>query len=86
MTLHDDILFSHTYDESSYNLVIEGVYFRYLVRKASCSPPYSACTLKPDLAILPHGDMTEVGEKGKFLIERFCEHLIVRASCRYHSK
>ena len=23
------------------------------------------CALNPDLALLPHGDMTEVGEKGK---------------------
>ncbi|KAG6375249.1 ABC transporter type 1, transmembrane domain-containing protein [Boletus reticuloceps] len=50
-TVRENILFSHTYDESFYNLVIE------------------ACALKPDLAILPQGDMTEVGEKGKFLME-----------------
>lgn len=25
-----------------------------------------ACALAPDLALLPQGDMTEVGEKGKF--------------------
>ncbi|KAI9460421.1 P-loop containing nucleoside triphosphate hydrolase protein [Boletus coccyginus] len=45
-TVRDNILFSHAYDESFYNLVIE------------------ACALKPDLAVLPQGDMTEVGEKG----------------------
>jgi hypothetical protein len=26
---------------------------------------YLGCALGPDLALLPHGDMTEVGEKGK---------------------
>ncbi|KAF8436032.1 hypothetical protein L210DRAFT_3632182 [Boletus edulis BED1] len=45
-TVRENILFSHTYDESFYKLVIE------------------ACALKPDLAVLPQGDMTEVGEKG----------------------
>ncbi|KAI6037805.1 P-loop containing nucleoside triphosphate hydrolase protein [Pisolithus marmoratus] len=45
-TVRDNILFSHEYDETFYNLVIE------------------ACALKPDLALLPQGDLTEVGEKG----------------------
>ncbi|KAG8218162.1 P-loop containing nucleoside triphosphate hydrolase protein [Butyriboletus roseoflavus] len=45
-TVRDNILFSHVYDESFYNLVIE------------------ACALESDLAALPQGDMTEVGEKG----------------------
>lgn len=39
------------------------------------SPLCSACALKPDLEVLPQGDMTEVGEKGEYLIERLCEHL-----------
>ena len=26
-----------------------------------------ACALKPDLALLPEGDLTEVGEKGEFI-------------------
>ncbi|EAU90288.2 metal resistance protein YCF1 [Coprinopsis cinerea okayama7 len=45
-TVRNNILFSHEYDETFYNLVVE------------------ACALGPDLALLPHGDMTEVGEKG----------------------
>ncbi|TFK18058.1 metal resistance protein YCF1 [Coprinopsis marcescibilis] len=45
-TVKDNILFSHEYDETFYNLVLE------------------ACALGPDLALLPQGDMTEVGEKG----------------------
>ncbi|KAL4264103.1 ATP-binding cassette transporter C [Pleurotus pulmonarius] len=45
-TVRENIVFSHEYDETFYNLVIE------------------ACALTPDLALLPQGDMTEVGEKG----------------------
>ncbi|KAF9779193.1 metal resistance protein YCF1 [Thelephora terrestris] len=45
-TIKDNILFSHHYDETFYNLVLD------------------ACALRPDLALLSHGDMTEVGEKG----------------------
>ena len=30
------------------------------------------CALGPDLALLPHGDMTEVGEKGKVDFVIFC--------------
>ncbi|KAF8159727.1 multidrug resistance-associated ABC transporter [Crassisporium funariophilum] len=45
-TVRENILFSHEYDETFYNLVIEG------------------CALGQDLALLPQGDMTEVGEKG----------------------
>ncbi|KAF5362251.1 hypothetical protein D9756_002523 [Leucocoprinus leucothites] len=45
-SVRENILFSHEYDETFYNLVIE------------------ACALGPDLALLPDGDSTEVGEKG----------------------
>ncbi|EIN06055.1 multidrug resistance-associated ABC transporter [Punctularia strigosozonata HHB-11173 SS5] len=45
-TIRDNILFSHTYDETFYNLVLD------------------ACALRPDLALLAQGDLTEVGEKG----------------------
>ncbi|KAF9054330.1 multidrug resistance-associated ABC transporter [Panaeolus papilionaceus] len=45
-TVRENILFFHEYDETFYNLVIEG------------------CALGQDLALLPNGDMTEVGEKG----------------------
>ncbi|KAJ8516868.1 hypothetical protein ONZ45_g5873 [Pleurotus djamor] len=45
-SVRENILFSHEYDETFYNMVIE------------------ACALGPDLALLPDGDMTEVGEKG----------------------
>lgn len=45
-SVRDNILFSHEYDETFYNLVVE------------------ACALGQDLAVLPQGDLTEVGEKG----------------------
>ncbi|KAF9054322.1 metal resistance protein YCF1 [Panaeolus papilionaceus] len=45
-TVRENILFFHEYDETFYNLVVEG------------------CALGPDLALLPDGDLTEVGEKG----------------------
>lgn len=31
-----------------------------------------ACALRPDLAILPQGDMTEIGEKVTYLSFTFC--------------
>ncbi|RDB20896.1 Metal resistance protein YCF1 [Hypsizygus marmoreus] len=45
-TVRENILFSHEYDETFYNMVVE------------------ACALGQDLALLPQGDLTEVGEKG----------------------
>ena len=62
-TIKDNILFSHHYDETFYNLVLDG----------ECSNPsnctvthvgFIACALRPDLVLLSDGDMTEVGEKG----------------------
>ncbi|KAI9464554.1 P-loop containing nucleoside triphosphate hydrolase protein [Lactarius psammicola] len=46
-SIRDNILFSHEYDETFYNLVLD------------------ACALRPDLELMPNGDSTEVGEKGK---------------------
>jgi hypothetical protein len=65
-TVRENILFSHEYDETFYNLVVEGNAY------VCCSFGYFpltafaplACALGPDLALLPDGDMTEVGEKG----------------------
>ncbi|KAF8892115.1 multidrug resistance-associated ABC transporter [Infundibulicybe gibba] len=45
-SVRENILFSHEYDETFYNLVLD------------------ACALNQDLALLPQGDLTEVGEKG----------------------
>ena len=45
MTLRENILFGHPFDQERYNRVIE------------------SCALLPDLAILPAGDNTEIGEK-----------------------
>ncbi len=62
-TIRDNITFSHEYDEVFYNLVLDGEPLR------SCFTglliPYAACALKPDLSLMPEGDLTEVGEKGE---------------------
>ena len=62
-TIKDNILFSHHYDDTFYNLVLDG--------ENHCSNSFApadigfaACALRPDLALLSNGDMTEVGEKG----------------------
>jgi hypothetical protein len=47
-----------------YNLVIEGMHMINLVRLGLTFS--IACALKPDLELLPQGDLTEVGEKGMF--------------------
>ena len=39
-TVRDNILFSHEYDESFYNLVIEGAYRCYSIQMAS-NPPFA---------------------------------------------
>jgi ATP-binding cassette subfamily C (CFTR/MRP) protein 1 len=68
-SIRDNILFSHEYDETFYNLVLDGA--------CGSSRPYRffdfiflsiACALRPDLALLPNGDLTEVGEKGNVII------------------
>jgi len=44
-----------------------------------------ACSLRPDLLMLPHGDQTEIGEKVKH--ERFCycrfsnENFLMKTNC-----
>lgn len=72
-SVRENILFSHEYDETFYNLVVEG-------RTPFCPPGahwrlmrffLSACALGPDLALLPQGDLTEVGEKGESIPSTF---------------
>ena len=63
--MRDNILFSHEYDEIFYNLVIEGLFIMYMLSFDELQITHLGCALGPDLALLPHGDMTEVGEKGK---------------------
>ena len=62
-TVRDNILFFHKYDEVFYDLVLDGKLgpfcaFLRIPRRVL------ACALRQDLAALPNGDMTEVGEKG----------------------
>jgi len=63
-TVRENIIFFHEYEETFYNLVIEGEY-----RWFACwlSDTLVGCALGQDLALLPNGDLTEVGEKGKLL-------------------
>ena len=64
-SIKDNILFSHKYDEVFYTLVLDGT-----CRGSRWLPPALftfhpiACALRPDLALMADGDMTEVGEKG----------------------
>jgi ATP-binding cassette subfamily C (CFTR/MRP) protein 1 len=62
-TIKDNILFSHHYDETFYNLVLDGE--RHQAGSAALTHLQpTACALRPDLTLLSKGDMTEVGEKG----------------------
>lgn len=72
-TVRDNILFSHEYDESFYDLVVEGTCFRCSTGNHVRLVSWTACALKPDLVILSQGDMTEVGEKGEYLMEKCCD-------------
>jgi hypothetical protein len=56
--------------------------------RRECLPHHlrSACALKADLAVLPQGDMTEVGEKGELLVEAPCKYLTKVWSCRHHCR
>ncbi|KAH9830264.1 metal resistance protein YCF1 [Rhodofomes roseus] len=49
-TIRENILFSHVYDPEFYDAVLHG--------------KSTACALNEDLAALPDGDLTQVGEKG----------------------
>ena len=43
------------------------VWSLYMLSYDELQMPYLGCSLGPDLALLPQGDMTEVGEKGKHI-------------------
>ena len=62
-TIKDNILFSHQYDDTFYNLVLDGER-HHLNNCVLTNFEPTACALGPDLALLSNGDMTEVGEKG----------------------
>lgn len=68
-TVKDNILFAHEYDEEYYNLVLDGKGFLDSDMKRRTNLPPLACALRPDLALLPQGDMTEVGEKGMRFVQ-----------------
>jgi ATP-binding cassette, subfamily C (CFTR/MRP), member 1 len=74
-SIRDNILFSHEFDEAFYNLVLDGECFRD--HRRLCAPHTDhlsvACALRPDLELLPNGDMTEVGEKGIPVVSISCD-------------
>lgn len=67
-SVRDNITFYRHFDEEFYNVVLDG---ESTLRRDSITDgsltvlcPPLACALRPDLTLLPQGDMTEVGEKG----------------------
>lgn len=64
-TVRENILFSHEYEESFYNQVVEGLLNIHVLAFENLTfNMFLACALRPDIALLPEGDATEVGEKG----------------------
>lgn len=64
--MRDNILFSHEYDETFYNIVLDGnSSLTFPTTLIFFNLDSAACALRQDLATLPEGDLTEVGEKGK---------------------
>lgn len=39
-----------------------------MIEDGSHLTPFIACALRPDLELLPNGDLTEVGEKGILIV------------------
>lgn len=64
-SIRDNIVFSHEYDEIFYNLVLDGKSFLRHRLQLLTAVMCTACALRPDLALMPEGDLTEVGEKGE---------------------
>ena len=74
--MRENILFSHEYDETFYNLVLDGEPLHTLIKARRLTVGLVACALGPDLALLPQGDLTEVGEKG-ITVSNSLVHLVV---------
>lgn len=66
-TIRDNIVFSYEYDETFYNMVLDGMNKHFCSTDHPLIFGYAACALRPDLALMPEGDMTEVGEKGQYI-------------------
>ncbi len=75
-SIRDNILFSHEWDETFYNLVLDGAYIYQGHSGFVFSSLSIACALRPDLELLPNGDLTEVGEKGNVIIWNLDELLL----------
>jgi ATP-binding cassette, subfamily C (CFTR/MRP), member 1 len=70
-SVRENILFGHRYEEDFYTSMAGAVSRRavspHAVPHAGCgvlAEIIEACALGPDLAMLPAGDMTEIGERG----------------------
>lgn len=67
-SIRDNIVFSHEFDESFYELVLDGNCDSFCVTSSCLTRRFCksrlACALRPDLALLADGDLTQVGEKG----------------------
>ena len=79
-TVKDNIVFNYEFDETFYNLVLDGKLSRFhaVMLLVLTRGLLLACALRPDLALMPQGDMTEVGEKGMcirfYVVEHATEH------------
>ena len=65
-SVRENILFGHRYEEDFYNSMAGGA-SHMLCLRAGCgvlAETIEACALRPDLNVLPAGDMTEIGERG----------------------
>jgi hypothetical protein len=66
-SIRDNILFSHEYNEDFYNLVLDGMFPK--LPHVATNAANEACALRQDLDALPQNDLTEVGEKGLFVVQ-----------------
>lgn len=74
-TIKDNIVFNYEFDETFYNLVLDGKFNHYICSEYVVLTTELACALRPDLALMPQGDMTEVGEKGECIVLRGLEYI-----------
>lgn len=63
-SLRDNITFFRKFDQTFYDLVLDGKLSDPKISASSADRKLVACALKQDIALLKDGDQTEVGEKG----------------------
>ncbi len=62
-TLRENVMFGQPLDVDKYAVDIQE-YSPALTRLCRLDEVIQACCLEHDIEMLPHGDMTEIGEKG----------------------